>query len=492
MNELPTALYRTAQVRELDRMAVEDLGIEGYTLMQRAGQAAFELLRERWPQARTLLVATGTGNNGGDGYVVALLARQAGLDVAITQCGDPMRIRGDALAARDAYLAAEGKIEAFNTAQVPSADVIVDALLGTGLQAAVRDPYRSAIGTINANSVPVLAIDVPSGLHSDTGVPLGTAIRADCTISFIGLKQGLFTGEAADYCGEIYFDDLQVPATVYRQQPPAAHCIDLTQFGRLLAPRARASHKGHFGHVLIIGGEHGMNGAPRMAGEAAARVGAGLVSVATRAVNAPSINIARPELMAHAVEEPADLQPLLERATVTALGPGLGQTAWSRAMLGAVLDLDKPMVIDADGLNLLAAEPAWREDWVLTPHPGEAARLLRQATRAVQNDRYGAVQALQERYGGVCVLKGAGTLIRSESRTAVCAAGNPGMATGGVGDVLTGMIVGLRAQGLSNVQAAELGVCLHAAAADCAADLGGERGLLATDLFDYLRRLVNP
>ncbi len=492
MNKLPTALYRTTQVRELDRTAIKDLGIAGYTLMQRAGQAAFELLRMRWPQARTLLVATGTGNNGGDGYVVALLAQQAGFDVEIAQCGDAMRIRGDALTAREAYLATEGKIEAFKAMELPSADVIVDALLGIGLRAPVLDPYRSAIDAINAHSAPVLAIDVPSGLHSDTGVPLGTAIRADCTISFIGLKQGLFTGKAADYCGKIYFHDLQVPAAAYRQQPPAGYRIDPTQFGRLLAPRARVSHKGHFGHVLVIGGEHGMSGAPRMAGEAAARVGVGLVSVATRAVNAPSINNTRPELMAHGVEEPAGLRPLLERATVIALGPGLGQTAWSRAMLDAVLELDKPMVIDADGLNLLAAEPVRRENLVLTPHPGEAARLLGQATRAVESDRYGAVKALRERYGGVCVLKGAGTLIRSERRTAVCAAGNPGMASGGMGDVLTGVIAGLRAQGLSNVQAAELGVCLHAAAADCAAELGGERGLLATDLFDHLRRLVNP
>jgi NAD(P)H-hydrate epimerase len=364
--------------------------------------------------------------------------------------------------------------------------------LGTGLQSTVRDDARVVIQAINAQRAPVLAIDVPSGVQSDTGNPLGAAAKADCTISFIGLKQGLFTGKAADYCGEIYFDGLRVPAAIYSRHQPSAHRIDLCQYQDLLIPRQRASHKGHFGHVLVVGGEQGMPGAPRMAGEAAARVGAGLTSVATRAVNAVVMNATRPELMAHGIEEPSELQPLLKRATVVALGPGLSQTAWSRGMLSAVLETDLPKVIDADGLNLLAAEPSHREDWVLTPHPGEAARLLEKDTATIQNDRYLALKELQERYGGVCVLKGAGTLIRSTGRMAVCTAGNPGMASGGMGDVLTGVIAGLLAQGISLRQAAELGVCLHATAADRAAALGGERGLLATDLFAHLRRLANP
>ncbi len=493
MRQLPQALYRTDQVRELDRTAIEDFAISGYELMQRAGQAAFELLRARWPQARKVLVVAGSGNNGGDGYVIARCALQAGLDARVVQLGDAGRLRGDAGAARDAYLAAGGKIQALaEKAGLPDTDVVVDALLGTGLQSTVRDDARVVIQAINAQRAPVLAIDVPSGVQSDTGNPLGAAAKADCTISFIGLKQGLFTGQAADYCGEIYFDGLQVPAAVYSRHQPSAHRIDLCHYQDLLIPRQRASHKGHFGHVLVVGGEQGMPGAPRMAGEAAARVGAGLTSVATRAVNAVSTNAARPELMAHGIEEPGELQPLFKRATVVALGPGLSRTAWSRGMLSAVLETDLPKVIDADGLNLLAAEPSRREDWVLTPHPGEAARLLEKDTATVQNNRYLALNELQERYGGVCVLKGAGTLIRSKGRTAVCTAGNPGMASGGMGDVLTGVIAGLLAQGINLRQAAELGVCLHTTAADRAAALGGERGLLATDLFDHLRRLANP
>jgi NAD(P)H-hydrate epimerase len=489
MPKLPRKLYRAAQVRELDRAAIA-LGIPGYTLMQRAGEAAFELLRERWPRAGTVLVLTGTGNNGGDGYVVARCAKSAGLNTRVVQCGDADRMQGDARLARDAYLAASGKVDTF-AENLPAADIIVDALLGTGLRDQVREPWMAAIKAINAHPAPVMAIDVPSGLHGDTGMPLGASVVANCTISFIGLKQGLFTGLAADYCGDVLFDDLGVSAEVYRQHRPAAWRIELTRFKALLAPRARTSHKGHFGHALIIGGECGMAGAPRMAAEAAARIGAGLVSVATRAAHASILGVARPELMVHPIEAPAELQPLLDRATVIAIGPGLGRTVWGRAMLSRVLESELPKVVDADALNLLAADPAHRDDWVLTPHPGEAARLLGVDTAVVQSDRYHAVETLHKRYGGTCVLKGAGTLVRSAQRTAVCTAGNPGMASGGMGDVLTGVVAGLLAQGLSGQDGAELGVCLHAAAADRAARRG-ERGLLATDLFKQLRRLANP
>ncbi|MGH8502062.1 MAG: NAD(P)H-hydrate dehydratase [Gammaproteobacteria bacterium] len=492
MSGLPSNLYSAQRVRELDRAAIEKFAIPGYELMQRAGQAAFELVRAQWPRARSMVVVTGTGNNGGDGYVIARLARDTGIDVRVVQCGDRDRIRGDARSARDAYASIGGRVDNDVDDALSTADIVVDALLGTGLQDPVRGAPKAAIEAINAQAAPVLAVDVPSGLHSDTGMPLGVAVRADCTISFIGLKQGLFTGQAADYCGKLFFDDLRVPVEVFDQVAPSAQRVELAQFNAQLTPRARASHKGNFGHVLVIGGERGMAGAPRMAAEAAARMGAGLVSVATRPEHAALVNVTRPELMVHPVAGPTELQPLLKRATTVAIGPGLGQTAWSRGMLSAVLDSGIPAVIDADGLNLLAVEPSWRDNWVLTPHPGEAARLLGVTTSAIQQDRYQAVERLQRRYGGACVLKGAGTLIRSEIRTAVCAAGNPGMASGGMGDVLSGVIAGLMAQGLSGTQAAELGVCAHAAAGDRAAAARGERGLLATDLFVHLQQLVNP
>jgi NAD(P)H-hydrate epimerase len=258
-----------------------------------------------------------------------------------------------------------------------------------------------------------------------------------------------------------------------------------------LPPRARASHKGDYGHVLVVGGDHGMAGAVRLAGEAAARTGSGLVSIATRAAHAAVIAAACPELLCHGVECARDLRVLLQRASVVAIGPGLGQSAWAHDMLAAVLQMRLPRVVDADALNLLAQEPMQCDHWVLTPHPGEAARLLGMTTKQVQADRLQAAQALQQRYGGVCVLKGAGTLVCTSESVAICEAGNPGMASGGMGDVLTGVIAGLLAQGLSLVDAACAGVYIHAKAGDRAAQ-EGERGLLASDVLPHLRKLVNP
>jgi NAD(P)H-hydrate epimerase len=289
------------------------------------------------------------------------------------------------------------------------------------------------------------------------------------------------------------FDDLDVPPGVFLSATPSATRLEVGLLSRLLPRRPRGAHKGRFGHVLVVGGDHGMTGAVRMAAEAAARSGAGLVSVATRPEHAAAIAAVRPELMCHGVDGAAQLHPLLERATVVAIGPGLGQSPWAQRLLGQVLDADLPLVVDADALNLLAREPHNRGRWVITPHPGEAARLLGTAAAAVQADRFAAVEALADAFGGVAVLKGAGTLIRARGQvTYVCDAGNPGMASGGMGDVLTGVIAGLAAQGLDLEDAARAGVYAHAAAADAAARSGGERGLLALDLLPELRRLLNP
>lgn len=488
---LPRELYRAEQVRTLDREAIQACGIPGLTLMERAGTCAFGLLRERWPGARRIAVVCGPGNNGGDGYVAARLAREAGIEVTVLTVGDVTRRRGDAEAAAQAAIAQGLRLRPFEPTGLSEAEVAVDAMLGTGLERDVEGPFRRAIESLTLAGIPVLAIDIPSGLHADTGRALGTAVNADVTITFIGLKQGLYTGDGPDHTGDIVFDDLGVPAHIYQRVAPTASRLELSALQRLLPPRRRTAHKGHFGHVLVIGGDVGYGGAARMAGEAALRVGAGLVSLATRAAHAPEITAARPELMCHPVEQPGELQALLERSSVLAVGPGLGRSPWACSLLARVLDSGLPRVLDADALNGLADEPQRGADWVLTPHPGEAARLLGCPTPEIQADRYGAVVEIQRRYGGVAVLKGAGTLVCDGSGpTAVCAQGNPGMASGGMGDVLTGVIGGLLAQGLAPYEAACLGVCVHAAAGDRAAP-GGERGLIATDLLPVLRSLVN-
>lgn len=493
MSRLPYTLYRAAEVRELDRIAIQEFGIPGIELMNRAGAALFDELCSRWPAAGRIAVVCGGGNNAGDGYVVARLAREKGFAVTLLALIDPARLKGDAKTAWGAARAAGLTVTAFAAAALDKVDVIVDAVFGTGLDRPVEGRWAEAIDAINAAAVPVLAVDIPSGLQADTGRAMGVAVKATATVSFIGLKQGLFTGSGPDHCGVLSYHDLGVPAAVLARVPAAAERVDWLGLRSSLPPRLRTAHKGMCGHVLVVGGNHGMAGAVRMAAEAAARVGSGLTSVATRPGHVAAMASARPELMWRGISCAAELRELLRHATVVAIGPGLGQDGWATTLFETVLQSGLPLVVDADGLNLLAQaqEPCRYGDWVLTPHPGEAARLLQTDTGAIHEDRFAALAQLSQRYAGTVVLKGAGTLIGDEQGTvALCSGGNPGMASGGMGDVLTGVIAGLAAQGLGLSLAARAGVSLHAAAGDKVA-LSGERGMLAGDVVKALRALVN-
>ena len=479
-----SALFTTAQVRALDQAAIGD-GIAGIELMERAARAALDALRRRWPQARRVRVLCGPGNNGGDGFLLAALARAAGLQADVIAL--PARPSGDAARARERFTGEGGQVSSI-TGSLPEADVYVDALFGSGLNRAPAGDAATLIAALNAQSHPVLALDVPSGLDADTGVAFEPCVLAAATVCFVGWKRGLFTAQGPGQGGERSLATLDIPASAYTHAEVDATLL----MPQALPTRARDSHKGRYGHVLAIGGDLGAGGAVRMCGEAAARVGAGLVSIATREANVGAILAARPELMPHGVHVPRNLEALLVRASVLALGPGLGQDDWGHGLWFAALDAGTPTVLDADGLNLLAAHPrALPETVVLTPHPGEAARLLDMATAGVQADRFAAARDLARKYGAVVVLKGAGSLIADAGgRVAACPWGNPGMASGGMGDVLTGVIAGLMAQGLTPWAAACLGTGLHARAGDLAAR-AGERGMLASDLFPYLRALVN-
>ncbi|MDN5869410.1 MAG: NAD(P)H-hydrate dehydratase [Nitrococcus sp.] len=489
MNELPRELYRTEQSQELDRLASAVHGIPAAALMERAGRAAYRVLRRRWPEARRICIVCGGGNNAGDGYVVARFARRDGLDVRVLALVEPQRLQGAAGTAAKAYLEL-GKGEPFRAQALDDAEVIVDALLGTGLDRPVQGRFAEAIDAINATGLPVLAIDIPSGIHGDTGQVMGVAVHAEATPTFIVLKQGLFTADAPDFTGEVTFSALDVPAAVASNIKPSAVRITAADVNPWFVPRRRTAHKGHFGHVLVVGGDRGMGGAVRLAAEAAARLGAGLVTAATRPEHVLPILAARPEVMCRGVAGPEELEPLLARASAVVLGPGLGNSDWSRGLFERCTAFDGPLLIDADGLNLLAQTPRRRDGWVLTPHPGEAGRLLGCSAAEVQADRFAVATALQSRLGGVIALKGAGSLIRGAALTWLCDRGNPGMASGGMGDLLSGIIGALLAQGLDPETAAVSGVWLHALAADRAA-ADGERGLLATDLLEHLRGLAN-
>jgi ADP-dependent NAD(P)H-hydrate dehydratase / NAD(P)H-hydrate epimerase len=485
-------LYTAAQSRELDRCAIEDFGQPGIVLMSRAATAAFEWLLALWPDVEQVHVLCGTGNNGGDGYLLADLAHKRRISVTVYQLGDVDRIQGDAALARAQALDNGVAVQAFSPENLQGG-VIVDAMLGTGLGGEVRAPFLGAIEAVNSSELPVLAVDVPSGLCGDTGRVLGTAVRADVTVCFIGLKRGLFTGDAPDYTGLIQFTDLQIPAEVYQRVTSDCARLELEPLLEAMPGRPASAHKGLYGSVLIIGGDYGMAGAVAMAAEAAIRCGAGLVNVATRPEHVSSLVARTPEVMSHGVNAGEDLAPLIDRASVLVVGPGLGQSNWSEQVMAAALESTKPMVLDADGLNLLAAgklvASPRRQDWILTPHPGEAARLLGVGTSEIQGDRFAAATQIQQRYGGVAVLKGNGTLVASEGCLVLGDYGNPGMASGGMGDVLSGVIGALYAQHLPAEDAAALAICLHGAAADLAAE-DGERGLVATDLIPRMRALL--
>ncbi|MCG2633433.1 MAG: NAD(P)H-hydrate dehydratase [Gammaproteobacteria bacterium] len=483
-------LYTVAQSRELDRIAIRDFGIDGLELMERAGHALFERLQAAWPRVRRIMVLCGAGNNGGDGYVLGRLARAAGIDVNLHALCGSCREGSEAAAARARYLQDYAEISGLPT-RVSDADVIVDALFGTGIDRPLSDEFQRLFERINNAAVPVLAADVPSGLNAETGRVMGAALSADHTVSFISLKQGLFTGVARDVTGVVELADLGLPDGVYQQIQPAGELLDWPSLRAVhLRPRRRCGHKGDYGHLLVIGGDAGMQGAVRLAGEAALRSGAGLVSVATHPAHAAQVNASRPELMAQSVARSEALQPLFARATALVMGPGLGQGVWGSDLLQVVLERPEPKVLDADALNLLAREPVYRDNWILTPHPGEAARLLDSDTAEVEGDRFAAAREIVARYGGVCLLKGAGSLIVSKDEVTVCPYGNPGMASGGMGDVLSGLVGGLLAQGLTLMNAAKTATALHARAGDRAA-VDGERGLIASDLFPAVRALIN-
>ena len=486
-------LYTAEQVRLLDRCAIERRGIPGFTLMNRAGVAIFEAARGRYTSAKTWLVLCGAGNNGGDGYIVAALARQAGLNVAVCTMKDPAALSGDAARAAAEWLKLGGEVLTWPLPPSYKAELVIDALLGTGLDREVGGVYREVIERLGEFGAPVVAVDIPSGIHADTGGVMGCAVRANVTVSFIGQKRGLFTADGPDHRGELVFEDLGTPADIHGSVGRAGERIREYLIAEVLPGRALNSHKGHYGHVLVAGGTIGMSGAVRLAGEAALRSGAGLVTAATRAEHAAYLNLARPELMVSAAEDAEALQKALGQATAVAVGPGLGQQSWGKALLRACMDSDLPLVVDADGLNLLAIDPAHRDTWVLTPHPAEAARLAGCQTAAIQADRVAQALTIAQRYRAVVVLKGCGTVVaHPDGDYAICPLGNPGMATAGSGDVLTGVIAGLLGQGLSTWDAARAGVVAHAAAGDRAADSIGRRGLLATDIIHHLPSVLNP
>lgn len=492
VNEIPLSLYASQDIKTLESLAIEKNHIPAYQLMCRAGQAALNVLLENWPQVSSIEVCCGPGNNGGDGFVVARLAKAMGLTVKLYQIGkNTSNISTQAQQAQADWIAIGGEILEFK-GQIFSGEIIVDALLGTGARVPMPLEFQNIIAAINQSPHPVLAIDLPSGLNADTG-SFEQVVKASVTITFIGMKLGLVVGPSIDVVGRLHFDNLGIPASLYPEVKPKALRLDFNETMKALPLRSLSSHKGNYGHVCVIGGgQIGYSGAVCLAGEAALRGGAGLVSAVVAPESLPLLARAPAELMSYGFSHAKDLTPLLAKATFIVLGPGLSQAKWGEEFFHATLKTSKPLLVDADGLNWLARFPQRRDTWILTPHPGEAGRLLGKSTNEIQQDRVNAALILQEKYGGVVVLKGAGTIIVDEQRKIyINVGGFPALATGGTGDVLSGLIGSLGAQGLTLSQAAQIGVCVHANAAQLEQSLG-ERGMLASDLFLHIRSLLNP
>ncbi|GAA4871509.1 NAD(P)H-hydrate dehydratase [Ferrimonas pelagia] len=484
---LPIGLYHADRVRQSEPELAKGLGIALYQVMEEAGSEAWRFALKRWPELKTVCVLCGGGNNAGDGYILARLARQAGLRVTVRQFQPEVALQGDAARAQTAWVSAGGAIEPLDDT-LPATELYVDALVGTGLRGALRAPLANIVAQINASTAPVLAIDIPSGVSGQTGAVAGEAVQACATITFVAVKPGLLTGKAPAYVGELVFAPLQLGKPL-AGEPADLRCAKPADLKTWLPTRSMDSHKGTHGRVLILGGDEGMAGAARLAGEAALRCGAGLVRVNCAPASALPIQLGRPELMVES-REPAELGPRLGWADVLVVGPGLGQRPWAEQIWQQALSHEGVCLLDADALNLLAKQPMTHTNWVLTPHPGEAARLLGCSTGQVESDRFRAIVALQRRFGGVVVLKGAGSLIYDGQQMVLAPVGNSGLATGGSGDLLSGIIGGLLAQGLSLMDAACAGVVVHGEAADSA--LGpGPRGMLPSDLMQEIRRWVN-
>jgi ADP-dependent NAD(P)H-hydrate dehydratase / NAD(P)H-hydrate epimerase len=483
-------LYCARSIQKIEKAAIAS-GVTGFEMMQKAGAIVFAELQNHWPDAKAVSVFCGTGNNGGDGFVVATLASLAGLEVSVYCIGAVSTLKDEAKSAFNALKETNAKLMDFDQSLVIDADVVVDALCGIGLKGAPRKVFLDVFDVINDADIGVLAVDIPSGLNADSGYVAEEAVIADVTVTFIAEKPGLFTGDGPDFAGSVMMHDLDLSDEVLSAADPDVDVFSAQELNEILPPRIKNIHKGQVGHVLVIGGHAGMSGAPVLSALGALRVGAGLVSLGTHPDHASLVNINQPEMMSHAIADEKALIPLLEKASVLVLGPGLGRTPWSEALFQTALAADLPTVIDADGLFWLEqSDKDPQDNWVLTPHAKEAAHLLRGNLDDVLVNRFKTLDQLHTHYGGVAVLKGCGSLIGSEEIPVLCPYGNPGMASGGMGDLLAGIIAGLIAQGIEIDLAAILGVYWHAMAADMAVETVSEHGLIATDLLPEIQRLL--
>lgn len=495
MFDLPRALYSAEAVKQLDLLVIEQ-GLPGYDLMRRAAEAAEKLIQVEWPNVRHVAIFCGAGNNGGDGYALAKRLHQKGIKVTVLAIDDAKPTTETAQLAYNDFKATSLSLAPIQSTTSclaeESVDLIVDAMLGIGIRPPLKANVESIIQAINQSQKPVLAIDVPSGINANTGEVIGHAVIADVTLTYIGVKLGLCMGSALDHIGRLAYHDLQVPKDIFQQVKPLASRVVYPDVLKALPKQKMTQHKGLNGHVAVLGaGAIQHSGAVCLAGEAALRVGAGLVSAYVSPNSLSLMARAPAELMCHALDGFAQLEPHLEQLNALVIGPGLSKNDWAKALFAQIKNLSLPIVVDADALNLLADSPSQNQQWILTPHPKEAARLLSTTVAECEKDRRETVLKLQAKFGGIIVLKGASTLVTDATHSIHLIEGRvPALAVGGTGDVLAGMIGGLLAQGVSALNAAIVAVSAHREAGWLEQSFG-RRGMLASELFPHIRTVLD-
>jgi hydroxyethylthiazole kinase-like uncharacterized protein yjeF len=475
-------LYTPDAVYRLDKAAVDQDGISEIELMRRAGESVWKEISSRWPQVSKISVLAGSGNNGGDAFVVALCARAHAVDVQLLVVGDLSKQSRTSRYFRDQWHETGGETTPWQQ-QLLTGELIVDGLLGIGLKRDLDQDLQRLIQSVNSNPVPCVAIDLPSGLNGMTGNPQPLAIMADLTVTFIGVKTGHKIAQGPDHCGELIFEDLGISTATLQSVPASLAVIESCH---LPAQRRKDSHKNHFGHVLVIGGNQGMSGAVTLAARAALRSGAGMVTALVHPKCQSHLAFV-PEVMVHAWDA---LESMILKASVILVGPGLGTDSETTRMLHLLQKARQPMVIDADALQADFLKSLNSTEVVITPHPGEAARLLGCSTAEIQQDRISSCRQLVEAFGASCVLKGSGSLVASQEKMEINIRGNAGMASAGMGDVLSGIIAAFLGQGLDPYEAVRTAVYLHAICAEQFAIEGDQIGLMASDIIEAIPQVV--
>ncbi|MBU8910100.1 MAG: NAD(P)H-hydrate dehydratase [Desulfobacterales bacterium] len=515
-------LVTASQMQDMDRKTIESFGIPGLVLMENAGRGAVKILFKKFKGIKTkkIAVIAGRGNNGGDGFVIARYLMEKGIVVNTFLLSSKEKVQGDAKVNMELSQKLCDRSRTCSIIEIPDADtfkkqkrnilhhdLFIDAILGTGLNSDVRGFFKDAIELINSSQRPVFSVDIPSGLHSDTGQPLGTAVKADATATFAFAKAGQVLYPGNYYTGDLEVIDIGIPEFIAREKNIKLSLIEKNEIAACFSPRQFQSHKGSFGHLLVIAGSTGKTGAAALCANAAMRCGTGLVTLGV----AKSLNkIIEPQViepMTHPLPEKEkgflsdncfdEIQTLLKEKQALALGPGLGTQKDTKKLVKKLIEKsDVPLIIDADAINCIAQNPEIlkkkKSPAILTPHPGEMARLCDMTTQDIQADRIGIASQFAKTHDIILILKGAQTVISlPDGRSAICPTGNPGMASGGMGDVLTGMIAGFCAQGFSPENASLAGVYIHGMCADILAKDMGAFGFVASDMIQMIPKTIH-